>query len=107
MKLYGGGKILIGLVIFLAFVLFPFYYNYGTVNAKIEPKTDTPAIRDWVQKYGKKECVEPKEVMRPDHMQILNNWRDMVVRNGDRVYVNSEGKSFTMSLQNTCLNCHS
>ena len=40
-------------------------------------------------------------------MQLLNQWRDSVVRNGDRIYVNAENKEFTMSLQNTCMNCHS
>ena len=48
MKLYDGGKIFIGLVIFVAFAAFPFYYNVGKVNAKPEPKTDTPAIQEWV-----------------------------------------------------------
>jgi hypothetical protein len=105
--MYNGGKIILGLIVFLAFATFPFYYNIGKVNAKPELKTDTPAIKEWVQKYGKKECIESKEVMRPEHMQILNNWRDSVVRNGDRIYVSYSGKSFTMSLQNTCMNCHS
>ncbi len=92
--MYNGGKIILGLIVFLAFATFPFYYNIGKVNAKPELKTDTPAIQEWVQKYGKKECIESKEVMRPEHMQILNNWRDSVVRNGDRIYVSSSGKSF-------------
>ena len=26
-------------------------------------------------------------------MQMLNDWRDSVVRNGDRIYVNTDGKS--------------
>ncbi len=33
---------------FVAFAAFPFYFNIGKVNAKPEPKTDTPAIQEWV-----------------------------------------------------------
>ena len=105
--MYNGGKIIAGLAVFLAFFLFPFYYNLGKANARPELKTDTPAIREWVQKYGKKECVESKDFMRAEHMQLLNDWRDSVVRDGNRIYTNKEGRHHLMSLQNTCLNCHS
>ena len=108
MKLYDGGKILIGLVVFLAFALFPFYNNIGKVNAKPELKTDTPAIQEWEKLNGKKECVESKEYMRAEHMQLLNNWRDAVVRDMYRQYVSTtSGKRFDMSLQNGCMKCHS
>ncbi len=108
MKLYDGGKIIVGLAVFLAFALFPFYNNIGKVNAKPEPKTDTPVIQEWEKQYGKKECVESKEFMRMEHMQLLNNWRDSVVRETYRQYVSTtSGKKFTMSLQNGCMNCHS
>ena len=108
MKLYDGGKIIIGLAVFLAFALFPFYNNLGKVNAKPEPKTDTPAIQEWEKLNGKKECVESKEYMRSEHMQMLNNWRDAVVRDMYRQYVSqTSGKKFNMSLQNGCMKCHS
>lgn len=108
MKLYDGGKIIIGLVIFVAFATFPFYYNIGKVNAKPEPKTDTPAIQEWEKQNGKKECVESKEFMRTEHMQLLNNWRDSVVRDGYRGYISDTSqKRFNMSLQNECMRCHS
>lgn len=108
MKLYDGGKILLGLAVFLAFALFPFYNNLGKVNAKPEPKTDTPAIQEWEKQYGKKECVESKEYMRSEHMQLLNNWRDAVVRDMYRRYVSeTNGHTFNMSLQNGCMHCHS
>lgn len=108
MKLYDGGKIFIGLLVFLAFALFPFYFNIGKVNAKPEPKFDTPAIQEWEKANGKKECVESKEFMRTEHMQLLNNWRDTVVREDNRGYISTANhKRFNMSLQNGCLNCHS
>lgn len=105
--MYNSGKIIAGLIVFVALFTFPFYYNFGKANAKPEPKTDTPEIQEWVAKYGKKECVESKEFMRGEHMQLLNQWRDSVVRDGNRIYVNSTGRSFTISLQNTCMHCHS
>jgi hypothetical protein len=105
MKLYDGGKILIGLVVLLAVALFPFYYNIGKVNAKPEPKLDTPAILQLPE--SERKCVESKEFMRTEHMQLLNNWRDSVVRDGYRQYVSdTTGKRYNMSLQNECMRCH-
>jgi hypothetical protein len=105
--MYNGGKIILGLLVFVALFAFPFYNNIGKATVEPEPKTDTPAILQWEKEHGKKECVESRAFMRAGHMQMLNNWRDSVVRNGDRLYVNSQGKTFHMSLQNTCMNCHS
>lgn len=101
--MYNGGKILIGIIIFLLFVTYPFYYNIGKVSAKPEPKIDTPVI----QQLAEKKCIESKEFMKAEHMTILNEWRDLAVREGKRLYINSEGKEFNISLQNTCMHCHS
>jgi len=103
MKLYDGGKIITGLIIFLGLVTFPFFYNIGKANVRPDPKIDTPAIKE----LKEKKCVESKEFMRAEHMKLLNDWRDSAVRDGARVYVNSEGKAYTISLQNTCMHCHS
>ena len=105
MKIYNGGKILIGLIIFVAVATFPIYFNIGKVNAKPEPKLDTPAIQQLPEQDRK--CVESKSFMRAEHMQMLNNWRDSVVRDGNRQFINSTGKHYNMSLQNECLRCHS
>jgi hypothetical protein len=106
MKLYDGGKILIGLLVFVAVATFPFYYNIGKVNAKPEPKLDTPVILQMPEQERK--CVESKAFMRTEHMQLLNNWRDSVVRDGYRQYVSeTSGKHYNMSLQNECMRCHS
>jgi hypothetical protein len=106
MKLYDGGKILIGLLIFVAFATFPFYYNVGKVNAKPEPKLDTPAILQLPE--ADRKCVESKAFMRTEHMQLLNNWRDSVVRDGNRQYISTATSShYNMSLQNECMRCHS
>ncbi len=107
MKIYDRGKIFIGLIIFVALFASPFYLNMGKAVAKPELKFDTPEILKLEKETGKKECVESKEFMRTEHMQMLNNWRDAVVRDGERLYLNSIGKDFDMSLQNTCMKCHS
>jgi hypothetical protein len=108
MKIYNGGPIVLGILVFLAIALFPFYNNMGKVNAKPEPKVDTPAIIEYEKVNGKKECVEPKEFMRAEHMQILNQWRDSVVRDDYRGYKSAaSGKRWNMSLQNGCMQCHS
>jgi hypothetical protein len=108
MKIYNKGPVFLGIVIFLALALFPFYNNFGKTNKKPEPKTDTPAIMEYEKLNGKKECVESKEYMRAEHMQILNQWRDSVVRDYNRGYISdSNHKRFDMSLQNGCMKCHS
>jgi hypothetical protein len=54
-----------------------------------------------------KQCILPKEEMITGHMKLLNDWRTEVVRNGKRMYVASDGKTYEMSLQNECMKCHS
>ncbi len=110
MKIYNGGTIFVLIAVFLAIALFPFYTNVGKVNAKPpEPKTDTPEILKYQQEHGgKKACVESKEWMRGEHMQLLNQWRDSVVRDDNRFYIsNTNHEPFNMSLQNGCMKCHS
>lgn len=101
--MYDGGKIITGLVVFVGLVTFPLWNNLGKAAHKPDPKIDTPAI----QQLAEKKCIEPKEFMRGEHMKVLNDWRDSVVRDGNRVYVSDGGKTFQISLQNGCMNCHS
>ncbi|MBI5100227.1 MAG: sulfate reduction electron transfer complex DsrMKJOP subunit DsrJ [Nitrospirae bacterium] len=101
--MYNGGKIIAGLIVFVAFFAFPFYYNLGRANARPEPKLNTPVIMG----LAEKKCVESRDFMRAEHMQLLNDWRDSVVRDNNRIYSNAEGKKFNISLQNTCMDCHS
>ena len=109
-KMYDGGKVITGIIILLALVAFPFLYNIVSYNvgkaSKVpEPKVDTPEIQRLPEK--ERVCVEPKEYMRDNHMKLLNDWRDWVVREGSRDYIGFTKKKYSMSLQNTCLECHS
>jgi hypothetical protein len=105
MKIYNGGKIFVGLTIFVALVASPFYINLGKekLTAKPDIKLNTPEI----QKLEDKKCVEPKDLMRATHMKILDNWRDSVVRNGDTDQIIISGRKYNKSLQNGCMKCHS
>ncbi len=103
--MYKGGKIIASLIIFVGLLTIPFFYNMGKVNAGPEINLDTPAILALAP--ADQQCVESPEVMKANHMQLLNQWREAAVRDGQSVYINSQGKSFEISLQNTCLNCHS
>lgn len=103
--MYNGGKIIAGLIVFIGLFTFPVFYNMGKTSKMPEPKLDTPAIMELPK--AERKCVESKEFMRADHMQLLDNWRDKVVREGNLVYESTTGKKYIMSLQNTCMHCHS
>jgi len=108
MKIYNKGPVFLGIAVFLALALFPFYNNIGKTNKPPEPKTDTPEILAYEKLNGKKECVESKAFMRGEHMVLLNDWRDGVVRDAYRGYISTaNGKRFNMSIQNGCMKCHS
>jgi hypothetical protein len=102
--MYDGWKIIIGLIVFVGIATFPFLYDVGKASIPPpDPKIDTPEI----QKMAVKKCVESKSFMRAEHMVMINNWRDAVVRDGNRLYTSNDGQQYTMSLQNTCMKCHS
>ena len=94
--------IIAGLIIFLAIFTFPFWYNLGNATTVPEPILSAKA-------KAAGECVAEKSYMVPEHMQLLNDWREKVVRGGDRIYKNSKGKTFAMSLstgEDSCIGCH-
>jgi len=99
--MYKGGKIIASLIVFVAFLTLPFLFNMGKANAGPE---NLKASITQLQLAGK-QCVEPAAYMRANHMQLLVKWRNSDVREGNTVYINSQGKSFDISLQ-SCLECH-
>ena len=92
--------IITGVIIFFIIVTFPFWYNRG----KAAPQ---PELILTAKAKAAKECVRSTEYMNAEHMQLLDVWRDSVVRRGERIYVSPTGKEYNMSLSNTCLDCHS
>lgn len=96
--------IMLGLVIFVGLFSFPLWYNLLIKGGSAAP---APQIVLTAKAQAAKECVLPTEYMKANHMQVLDLWRHSVVRNAKREFVNPEGKTFNMSLSNTCLDCHS
>ena len=97
--MYDGAKIIVGLIIFVALVTLPFWYNGGKAAQPPEPILTTKAL-------AAKTCIEPTKFMKSSHMELLNEWRDKVVREGYRIYTATDDKKVLISLQNTCMDCH-
>jgi hypothetical protein len=98
--MHDAGKIIAGLVIFLAIATSPMLYQWtkgavpGPPELKISPESE--------------QCVQPTQFMRSLHMDLLDDWRDEAVRDGDRTYVAFDGKVYEKSIAGTCLSsCHS
>jgi len=45
--------------------------------------------------------------MRASHMVLLNDWRDNVLRDGNRTTVEVGEKKYRKGLQMACMQCHS
>lgn len=103
MKLYNRGTVIAGIVVFLIVATFPIWYSGGKPVPPPDLKLDTPAIQGLREKL----CVEPAAVMRANHMTLLADWRDDVVRQGKRTYRGADGRLHSISLTGTCLECHS
>jgi len=95
-------KIIAGLIIFVGLAALPFFYSRGQTSGP-EPSLDTTDINQ----MSKKECVKSADFMRANHMKLLDEWRNSVVRDGDREYGIIDGVRYDKSLQNTCMRCHS
>ena len=98
--MYNKRFIIPGLAIFVLFVTFPLWFNAFSTAASTVPKPELPP-------GGEKQCVAPAAEMRASHMVMLNEWRDDVLRDGDRVAVTVEGKEYRKGLQMACMQCHS
>lgn len=96
--MYDKGKIISGVVIALVLVTFPLSYLAASGDGGYEPQPVLPT--------DETKCVEPTEWMIDNHMHLLDEWRNTVVRGDDRVYVASDGTEYTISLTGTCLGCH-
>lgn len=98
--MHDGGKIIAGVVAFLGLVTFPVWYTWARGSDGKPPALAKPIKGE--------RCVESRAFMRANHMDLLNQWRDLVVREGTRSYQSRDhaGDVHDMSLSNTCLECH-
>ena len=98
--MYDQGRIITGIVIGLVILTFPFWFNLGQAPAR----APEAKIAEAAKAAG--ECIAPKDEIKTSHMQVLDDWRNTVVRDADRFYTAENGKQYEMSLQNTCMKCH-
>jgi hypothetical protein len=89
----------VGLALFAALVATPFWYRDSAVK-------DLSKVPNLQLPVNEKECVAPTEFMRTSHMKLLVDWREDVVRRGERKYVAFNGKVYDKSLTRTCMGCH-
>ncbi len=92
------GRIIIGLVVFLALISYPVWYNVASGKAGYVPDLEKPADAE--------QCVRETTYMTAHHMDLLDEWRDRVVREGVRMDESLGGEAVEMSLTRTCLGCH-
>ena len=96
--MYNKGTIIAGLIIFVVLVTSPVWYNALSAGT-LPPKPELPP-------GGEQKCVKSASEMRDSHMSLLNEWRDDVLRNGNRVSVTVDGKEYRKGLQMACMKCH-
>lgn len=95
--MYNAKYIWPGIILFAVLFTSPFWLNVGSSEYK-RPDIALPLTE--------KECIESRDFMASEHMQLLDTWRDMALREEKREYVSTSGKVWEISLQNTCMSCH-
>jgi hypothetical protein len=96
--MYNARIILPVIVIILAIVTFPVWNDAIRGTGKIQPKIELPSEQ--------KQCVMPADFMKKNHMTLLKDWRESVVRDGNRTPVSVAGIDYQKSLSGSCLKCH-
>ena len=97
--------IIAGLVVFLVLATFPFWYAIVADEKLSPPDLVLPDPALPVFAGGQYHCVEDNMVAR--HMDLLDQWRNLVVRDGKRQYTSEAyGEQYEMSLTKTCMGCH-
>ncbi len=96
MKLYHSAYILPALAAFLAMTTLPVWRGAAARGRGFQSPPNPQGQR----------CIEPKGVMRTEHMRLLKRWRDEAVREDRRLYVARDGRGWEKSLVKTCLSCH-
>jgi hypothetical protein len=86
------------LLVFIGFFFFPYFYNIAVGQlGKQLPELEKPK-----GEY----CVEEAGWMSENHMVLLKEWRDSVIRKGIRTYISDTyGTAFNISTS-TCFQCH-
>ena len=97
-------KISLGLAVFLLLAAFPIWNRLFAAGPVAAPELELPVLPE-----SEFRCVEATEYMTANHMDLLNQWRDLVVREGETQYHSfsfPDDEPVTMSLTGTCMRCH-
>ena len=89
--------ILAGLIVFVVLATSPIWYSLVVAGDGDTPKLE-PASEG-------SRCVMENPVA--SHMDLLDQWRDEVIREGNSEPVKVDGRSYKKSLTEGCLRCHS
>lgn len=97
------GKIILGIVIFLVLILLPIWYSAASGGTGTMPELDVGVEAP--------KCVRDGAWMRANHMDVLDQWRDEVVRGTGPAFFDFEDERFPggkaeKSLSRTCMACH-
>ncbi len=90
-------SVFVGLAIAIVVLTFPIWYAIAVGNHEPRPELVLP-------EGG--QCVRDTEWMRANHMDLLNQWRDEVVRDGDTGTIEVNGQQVQKSLSKGCMSCH-
>ena len=89
-----------GLAVFLVLVVSPIWYALGIAK-------DAPgAPADLEMPQNSSQCVRDREYMIANHMTMLVDWRDQVVREADKEPIQINGADYPKSLTKCCMECH-
>jgi hypothetical protein len=89
-----------GLVLFVSLFAYPVWHGVLARKAPIAPELKLSTTD--------KQCVLPTAEMRAAHMQLLNRWRTISVRDGVHTYTAFNGRKYDIGLSSTCTSqCHS
>jgi len=93
------------MLIFCGLALFVAVFTYPVLRAATAGLVAGPP--DMQLPATAKQCVADTPYMRANHMQLLVNWREDVVRRDIRQIHAPNGKVYSASLANTCTGeCH-
>ena len=97
--MFDRGKIVTGLILFWAIALFPVWYTRAAGKPEKRPQPELPA--------GEPACIETRQYMLVSHQELLQRWREAVVRKGlTNYHSQTYGDEHEMSLSRSCLQCH-
>jgi hypothetical protein len=96
--MYDSSKIVPGIIAFVFVATLPVWDGSISDDTRKVPELELP--------QSKTQCVRSPDFMREEHMNLLGEWRNVVIREGDRSPVLVNGIEYEKSLTGSCMKCH-